>query len=74
LITKNSDRKGIILVITKDMLIGDVLRKKPEATKILAEFGMGCLGCPSSQMESIEDAAKVHGLEVEKILKSLNKD
>ncbi|KUO49100.1 MAG: disulfide oxidoreductase [Desulfitibacter sp. BRH_c19] len=56
------------------MLIGDVLRKKPEATKILAEFGMGCLGCPSSQMESIEDAAKVHGLEVEKILKSLNKD
>ena len=35
-------------------------------------FGMGCIGCPSSQMETLEQAAMVHGLDVEDILKALN--
>jgi len=34
--------------------------------------GMHCLGCPSSQMESIEDAAMVHGFNVDELLKQLN--
>lgn len=33
---------------------------------------MGCIGCPSSQAESLEDAAGVHGLNVEELLKALN--
>ncbi len=61
-------------MITKDINIGELLRKKPDAARILMEFGMGCLGCPSSQMETLEDAAKVHGIDVEKILEKLNKE
>jgi hybrid cluster-associated redox disulfide protein len=33
---------------------------------------MGCIGCPSSQMETLEQAAAVHGLDLEELLKSLN--
>lgn len=59
--------------ITKDMLIGDLIRQKPEAVPILMRFGMGCVGCPSSQMESIQEAAMVHGFDCDKILEELNK-
>lgn len=58
--------------ITKDTLIGELIRKKPEAAETLMSFGMGCVGCPSSQMESLEEAAMVHGLDLEKLMKALN--
>jgi len=58
--------------ITREMLIGDILRIKPDAAQVLMSFGMGCLGCPSSQMESLEQAAGVHGVNVDEILEKLN--
>ncbi len=58
--------------VTKDMLIGELIRKKPEAVETLMSFGMGCVGCPSSQMESLEEAAMVHGLDLEKLMNALN--
>ena len=44
--------------ITKDMLIGELIRKKLSYRDLIS-FGMGCVGCPSSQMESVEEAAMV---------------
>ncbi|HEY8363918.1 MAG TPA: DUF1858 domain-containing protein [Tissierellaceae bacterium] len=58
--------------ITKDMLIGEIIRKKPESVEILIRFGMGCVGCPSSQMETLEEAAMVHGMDLNKLLEALN--
>lgn len=60
-------------MITKEMTIGEVISKKPNASEILMNFGMGCVGCPSSQAESVEDAAEVHGLSLEALLEALNK-
>ena len=59
--------------ITKDMLIGELIRKKPEAIETLMSFGIGCVGCPSSQMESLEEAAMVHGLNLDMLMTALNK-
>lgn len=59
--------------ITKDMIIADIVSADAENTKILMEFGMHCIGCPSSQMETLEDACAVHGLNVEELIKKLNK-
>lgn len=61
-------------MITKDMLIGDLIRQKPDAVPVLMGFGMGCVGCPASQMESLEEAAMVHGFNVDELLKVLNED
>ena len=58
--------------VKKDMLIGELIRKKPEAIEILMQFGMGCVGCPSSQMESLEEAAMVHGLNLDSLMSALN--
>lgn len=60
-------------MITKDMTVGEVIRVKEDADKILMSFGMGCIGCPSAQSESLEDAAEVHGFDVETLLEALNK-
>ena len=59
--------------ITKEMVIGEILKVKPEAVAILMQSGMHCLGCPSSQMESLEEACMVHGIDVEALLIELNK-
>ncbi|MDO5689581.1 MAG: DUF1858 domain-containing protein [Tissierellia bacterium] len=58
--------------ITKDMLIGDIIRQKPATIEALMNAGMGCVGCPASQMESIEEAAQVHGMDLDELLKKLN--
>lgn len=59
--------------ITKDMTIGEILRQTPEAAPVLLQAGMHCLGCPSAQAESLEEAAMVHGLDVDEIMKELAK-
>jgi hybrid cluster-associated redox disulfide protein len=46
---------------------------KPEAAEILMSFGMGCVGCPSAQMETLEEAAAVHGMNLDNLLAELNK-
>ena len=54
--------------ITKDTVIGELIRNKPDAVQVLMSFGMGCVGCPSSQMESLEEAAMVHGLNLDMLM------
>ena len=68
------------VTITKDTIIGDILDIAPETAplfmgtaKFFLEMGMHCLGCPSSQGESVEEACMVHGIEVEELLEELNK-
>lgn len=58
--------------VTGDMIMGDILRQYPEAAPVLMECGMHCLGCPSSQMESLADACMVHGLNVDDVLGAVN--
>ncbi|MBU3144540.1 DUF1858 domain-containing protein [Clostridium sp. CF012] len=60
------------MIITKDMTIGEVVRQKPESVEVLMGFGMGCVGCPSAQAETLEEAAMVHGLDLEALMTKLN--
>ena len=57
--------------ITKDMTIGEILRTNPAVAPILMEAGMHCLGCPSAQGESLEEAAMVHGMNVEDLMSKI---
>lgn len=58
--------------VEKQTLIKDIVKMGSEAVQVLFDFGMGCIGCPSAQSESIEQAAAVHGIDVEKLLERLN--
>ena len=58
--------------ITKDTLIMDCLKINPNSAEILQSVGMHCLGCPSSQMETIAEAAMVHGIEPDALVDKIN--
>ncbi|HKM34912.1 MAG TPA: DUF1858 domain-containing protein [Lachnospiraceae bacterium] len=57
--------------ITKNMTIGEILRQAPEAASVLMEVGMHCLGCPSAQGESLEEAAMVHGIDIDALMEKI---
>ena len=59
-------------VITKDTLIGDILKLEETTAPYFLEMGMHCLGCPASRGESLEQACMVHGVSVDELLKKLN--
>lgn len=61
--------------ITKDTMIGELLRDQEhidDIAEVLFGIGMHCLGCPSSQMETLAEAAMVHGLEPDELVARLN--
>ncbi len=58
--------------ITKDMTIGDVIKQNPELVEVFLGFGMHCVSCPVSLMETVEEAAMVHDIDLEFLLKKLN--
>ena len=58
--------------VSKDMLIGQLLQIDANIAPILMRAGMHCLGCPSSQMESLEEACVVHGISCEQLVNALN--
>ena len=62
----------IMAKVTKDMLIGQLITLDPNIAPILMRAGMHCLGCPSSQMESLEEAAMVHGLDAQVLEDQIN--
>ncbi|WP_283170704.1 DUF1858 domain-containing protein [Curtanaerobium respiraculi] len=55
-----------------NMLVGDIIRMDPSAVIKLEQLGMGCVGCPASQSESLADACMVHGMDAADVLAQLN--
>lgn len=58
--------------ITKDMTIAEIISVDNGIIPILMNAGMHCIGCPSSQGESLEEAAMVHGMDVDALLVAIN--
>ena len=57
--------------INKDMTIEELVRGYPEVIPVLFSYQLGCIGCPSSQAETIEEACLVHGINLEGMLADL---
>ena len=60
------------MTISKDMTIGELIRTDENIVPILMRAGMHCIGCPSAQGESLEEAAMVHGLDCDELLQDIH--
>ena len=60
-------------MVTKDMTIAQVLEENPDCAPVFMEFGMHCLGCAIAHGETVEQAAEVHGIDVDALIAALNK-
>ena len=58
--------------ITKETTMGEMLAYDEKIAYILMQEGMHCIGCPSSQMESLEEAAMVHGFDADILVQQIN--
>ena len=58
--------------ISKDMIIADLVKIDQNIVPILMREGMHCIGCPSAQGESLEEAAWVHGIDPDLLIAKLN--
>ncbi|RZS94378.1 DUF1858 domain-containing protein [Cuneatibacter caecimuris] len=58
--------------VSKDMLIGELIRLDEGIAPILMGAGMHCLGCPSAQGESLAEAAYVHGINADDLEAAIN--
>lgn len=65
-------KEVIIMVISKDMLIGQLVGMDELIPQILMGAGMHCLGCPSAQGESLEEACFVHGIDCDDLVSKMN--
>ena len=61
------------VLITKEMTIGEVIKANVNKADVLMQLGMGCVGCPSAQAETVEEAARVHGIDLNELLDALNR-
>lgn len=62
------------MTITKDMRIGELLTldNAQFIAAALMNSGMHCLGCPASQMETLEEACAVHGINCDTLVAQIN--
>ena len=58
--------------INKDMLIGELVRSHEAIAPILMKAGMHCLGCPSAQGETLEEACMVHEIDCTSLVDNIN--
>lgn len=60
------------MTITKQTTIIDALQAHPNAREVFVRHGMGCIGCMGAAMESIENGARMHGVDPEAVVRDLN--
>lgn len=65
---KKEDKK----IITKDMIIDDVLKLDENLGEVFMGFGMHCIFCHLGLEETIEQAAEVHEIDADFLVEKLN--
>lgn len=58
--------------VSKDMTIGELIRLDQNIAAVLMRAGMHCIGCPSAQGETLEEAAMVHGMDADMLEQQIN--
>ncbi|MBR4087473.1 MAG: DUF1858 domain-containing protein [Clostridia bacterium] len=65
-------KRRFYTMVTKDMIIAEVLDNYPQTAPLFLEIGMHCLGCPSARGESVEQACMVHGADCDALIEKIN--
>ena len=59
-------------MVDKTMTIAQVLELDRETAPIMMSYGMHCMGCPMTMMETLEMACSVHGADPDALVAELN--
>jgi hybrid cluster-associated redox disulfide protein len=59
-------------IITKDMVISEVLDNYPQTIEVFIEFGFQCIGCAAAEFETIQEGATTHDIDIDELIDALN--
>lgn len=59
-------------MVNKEMTIAQAINVNQGIVPILLDSGMHCVGCPSAQSETLEEACMVHGIDVDELVENIN--
>ena len=62
----------IVLTVTKDTVINDILMEDMDVAPFFLDMGMHCIGCFASMGETVEEACMVHGIDVDDLVEEIN--
>jgi hybrid cluster-associated redox disulfide protein len=67
------NKNNVVAHVTKEMNLGEVIFKYPEASEILTDYGLHCVGCFASSFDTIEQGAKIHGMSDEEMQEMIDR-
>jgi hybrid cluster-associated redox disulfide protein len=59
-------------LFTRDMTILEALQAHSRSREVFMRSGMTCVNCMGAQMETLEEGARMHELDVDGLLEELN--
>lgn len=62
---ENRENQGQEVFVTKDMNLSEIIMSYPEAAPILMGYGLHCVGCHLSGVDTLESGAKIHAMDEE---------
>lgn len=60
-------------MLKAEMRIIDILELYPETKRVFVDYGMECSDCMGAEIETLEKGAQMHGIDLSKLLDSLNR-
>lgn len=60
-------------MITKDMIIADIIRNYPRSLPVFQQFNLDCYECQIADLETLEHGAGVHKVAIDELLDALNR-
>jgi len=58
--------------ISKEMPIAEIVQNHPETIRVFFSHGLMCIGCPAARLETIEQGALAHGIDVDELVNDLD--
>lgn len=60
-------------MITRDMIIADIIRQHPETLAVFKRYNLDCYECQIADLETLEHGAGVHKVSIDQLLDALNR-
>ncbi len=60
------------MIITRNMNLLEVTKKYPQSLEVFRAYGLVCTSCAIASMETIEQGAKAHRVDVDLLVEDLN--
>lgn len=60
-------------MITKDMIIADIIREHPQTLQVFKHYNLECYECQIADLETLEHGAGVHKVAISDLLEALNR-